>query len=273
MNATTKDTAHMNVGYEKNFCELMDNNEMYGYYIYLLMLDGVVIYVGQTKNIIGRLAEYKCRFLKQKCHNEKLQKMFDSGEMKKVRFRIADKAVTLSDAMRKEQDYIAQYRDTCLNKYDTFCSAITRQKISTASRKMWKNPNTRNDIVAGLSKKHVLTAPDGQNLEFSNSYEVKEFLLGFNSHLHKNDRKRIGYQMLESCGENKGWKMVIDGKRPPSKWSRGVLKTPDGEDILINGKWELVNLNRKNKWKLNVNRLMRNGRHNGFSFISTANNA
>ena len=204
MNATTKDTAHMNVGYEKNFCELMDNNEMYGYYIYFLILDGKVIYVGQTKNIIGRLTEYKCRFLKRKCHNAKLQTLFDTGEMKNVVFRIADKASTLSEAMRKEQDYIAQYRNTCLNKYDTFCASITRKKISDASRTMWKNPVTRKGIVDGLSKKHILTSPDGQVLEFSNSYDVKEFLDGFNSHLHRNDRKRVGYQMLESCGEKIG---------------------------------------------------------------------
>jgi hypothetical protein len=256
----------MNIGYEKNFFELMMNNEIDGYYIYFLLLDGNVIYVGQTKNVFGRIAGYKCGFIKGISHNPRLQEMFDNGEMKRVIFMVKDQASSLADAIRLEKMYIQEYRDTCLNKYDMFFSKNTRKKLSVASKKMWKVPTIRENIIAGISKRRVLTSPDGTVYKFSNSYAVKEFLEELNSGMHPNDRKRIGYQMLESFGENKGWKMSIEGKRPPSRWMHGILITPGGEKIPICGKSELVNINRNRKFRLNINRFMKRGSLNGFTF-------
>jgi hypothetical protein len=257
----------MTLGDHGNFYQLMFSIETISYFVYTIELDGKVIYVGQTKDIFGRLRQYKCVFLKRKCHNPKLQELFDSGDLQRATFDIVAMSATRREILKIENDFIGEHRDTCLNKYDTF-SESTRKKISTAARKMWTDPKTRKNIISGLSKKHTLTSPEGIIYEFSNSYETKVFLEKMGRHLHKNDRKRIGYQMLESCGENKGWKMTIDGKRPPSKWSRGILKTPNGEEIPINGKWELVNLNREKRLRMNVNRLMRRGEWRGFTFIS-----
>ena len=239
----------MNIGYEKNFFELMMNNEMDGYYIYFLLLDGKVIYVGQTKNVFGRIAGYKCGFVMGKCHNPRLQEMFNNGEIKRVIFLVKDKASSLSDAIRLEKMYIREHRDTCLNKYDVFFSKSTRKKLSVASKKMWRNPIIRENIIDGISKRRVLTSPDGTIYRFSNSNEVREFLEKINGGMHPNDRKRIGYQMLESFGENKGWKMSIDGKSPPSRWMRGILIAPNGEKFPICGKSELININRNRKFR------------------------
>lgn len=263
-----KDTIHMNVGYEKNFCELMSDNELGVYYIYLLVLDGVVIYVGKTKNILGRLSDYKCRFQKHKCHNPKLQEMFDNGKIKQVTFVIKDKANTQPEAIRLETQYIEKFRTTCLNKYDDDFSILTRKKISAASRKMWKDKATRKNIIDGISKKHTLTSPNGEIYEFPNSYETRDFLDKINMGLHPRDRKRIGYQMLESCGENKGWTMVIEGKRSPHKMICGILKTPHGKEISIIGKSDLVRVNRFHGFRLNVNRLLQVGEWKGFKFLT-----
>src|ERR1035437_8233928 len=138
MNTTTKDTIHMNIGYEKNFCELMESNGADRYYIYFLTIADEIIYVGQTRNIFGRRADYKCRFLKHQSHNIRLQELFDSGVMKKVIFRIEEQVNSSAEALRREKFYIEQYRDTCLNKYNDFFSKSTRKKISVASKKMWE---------------------------------------------------------------------------------------------------------------------------------------
>jgi|FAXJ01.1.fsa_nt_gi hypothetical protein len=260
----------MTLGDHGNFYQLMFNIETMSYFVYTIELDGKVIYVGQTKDIFGRLRQYKCVFINRKCHNPKLQGLFDAGDLQRATFDIVAMSATRREILKIENDFIEEHRDTCFNKYDTF-SESTRKKISVAARKMWMNPKTRKNIVTGISKKHTLTSPAGIVREFLNSYETKTFLEKIGCHLHKNDRKRIGYQMLESCGENKGWKMVIEGKRPPSKWSRGTLTTPTGEEISINGKWELVNLNREKKLRMNVNRLIKSGHSRGFTFVSDAN--
>jgi hypothetical protein len=256
----------MNIGFEKNFYDLMIDNQMYGYHIYFLMLDGKVIYVGQTKNIFGRIAEYKCRFLKHTCHNQKLQELFDSGEIKRVVFLVKDKTESQRGSNKLEKFYIKEHRDTCLNKYDDFFSQHTRKQISTASKKMWLDEKLREQITKKVSKKHILISPSGTKFEFDNSYDVKKYLEKINEGLHRNDRKRIGYQMLESFGENKGWRMTISGKRTTNTKLSGILKTPSGESISINGKWELINVNRDRGFKINVTKIVKNGECNGFVF-------
>ena len=131
---------------------------------------------------------------------------------------------------------------------------------------MWLNKRLREQITEKVSKKHVLISPSGTKFEFDNSYDVKEYLEKINEGLHRNDRKRVGYQMLESFGENKGWKMIINGKRTTNTKLSGILKTPAGEIISIDGKWELINLNRDRKFKINVNKIIKTGKCNGFIF-------
>lgn len=257
----------MEIGYEENFYKLMFSKSLNEYVIYFLILDGKVIYVGKTKDVLARLRAYKSNFVKGKSHNLELQKLYDSRDLERILFKIVDKAATRKDSCRLEKKYIDHHKDSCLNQSDDYFSFETRKMISESSKKRWKKKDMRNKLSEALSKSHVLISPDGLKTHFKNSRAVKDFLNKFNSCLHPNDRNRVGYQMLESVGENKGWKMIVDDKQPSSHQLCGILKTPEGKEIEFQGKSDLVKINQLHGFKLNINAILKSGRRNGYELF------